>query len=144
MRRNEFIPLLATVLLAAAPPRMPHVVTYRDRGCGCCEGWAKAARSAGYVVQLHELDRGERLKRFGLTAMTAGCHTSVVSGYIVEGHVPFDILAKLLRERPRIRGIALPGMPTGVPGMDGARAGGWDVLTLEVAPRIYARITTTD
>jgi hypothetical protein len=80
------------------------------------------------------------MRRFGLTDATAGCHTSLVNGYVVEGHVPFDIVARLLRERPHIRGIAAPGMPTGVPGMDAPRAGSLDIVTLEARPRVYARL----
>jgi hypothetical protein len=134
--------LLATGLLGVAAPSHAamRIVTYRDPGCGCCEGWVAAARKAGYDVTLHELDRSVRTRRFGLTDATAGCHTSLVNGYVVEGHVPFDVVARLLRERPRIRGIAAPGMPTGVPGMDGPRTGPLEIMTLESHPRVYARL----
>jgi hypothetical protein len=140
MKRIEFVPLVAASLMAASPQKMPHIVTYRDAGCGCCEGWLNAARAAGYPVELHDLDRAERLRRFRLSDATAGCHTSLTDGYIIEGHVPLNIVARLLRERPRIRGIAFPGMPSGVPGMDGPRAGGSDILTLEPRPQVYARV----
>ncbi len=140
MKRIDFVPLLAAEVMAASPQKLPHIVTYRDAGCGCCEGWVKAARAAGYTVELHDLDRGDRLRRFGLGNANAGCHTSLVSGYVVEGQVPLNIVAMLLRERPRIRGIALPGMPSGVPGMDGPRAGGSAILTLEPHSRVYARV----
>ena len=142
MTRTVFASLLATGLLGVAAPSKAstRIVTYRDTGCGCCEGWVAAARKAGYDVTLHDLDRSVRMRRFGLTDATAGCHTSLVNGYVVEGHVPFDIVAQLLRERPRIRGITAPGMPTGVPGMDGPRAGSLEILTLEAHPRVYARL----
>jgi hypothetical protein len=142
MTRSVFASLLATGLLgAAAKPRAAtRIVTYRDAGCGCCEGWVAAARKAGYEVTLHDVDRSVRMRRFGLTDATAGCHTSLVNGYVVEGHVPFDVVARLLRERPRIRGITAPGMPTGVPGMDGPRSGPLEILTLETRPRVYARL----
>jgi hypothetical protein len=80
------------------------------------------------------------MHRFGLTDATAGCHTSLVNSYIVEGHVPFDVVARLLRERPHIRGITAPGMPTGVPGMDAPRFGPLEILTLETPPRVYVRL----
>ncbi len=99
-----------------------------------------AARASGYVVAIHELDRDIRLKRFALTEATAGCHTSLVDGYVVEGHVPLVVLARLLRERPHLRGIAVPGMPTGVPGMDGPRSGHLEVMILEARPRVCARV----
>ena len=142
MTRTAFASLLAMGLLGVAAPSnaATRIVTYRDPGCGCCEGWVAAARKAGYAVTLYDLDRNMRTRRFGLTEATAGCHTSLVNGYIVEGHVPFDIVARLLRERPRIRGIAAPGMPTGVPGMDAPRAGPLEIVTLEARPRVFARV----
>jgi hypothetical protein len=91
----------------------------RDRGCTCCEGWAAAMKAAGYTVGLQELDRTDRLRHFRISEQAAGCHTAQVGGYLVEGHVPLAAVAKLLRERPRTRGVALPGMPTGTPGMPG-------------------------
>ena len=141
MKRATFLPLVAAGLLAAAPTQQHmHIVTFRDRGCGCCEGWVNAARAAGYVVALTDLDRDVRLKRFALTDTTAGCHTSLVDGYVVEGHVPLQVLARLLRERPHLRGITVPGMPTGVPGMDGPRLQPLEVMTLAAHPRVYARV----
>jgi hypothetical protein len=122
MKRAVFIPVVAAGLLAAAPQKLPKIVTVRDRGCGCCEGWVAAARSAGYTVELQELDHEERLRRFHIDEALSSCHTSSVAGYLAEGHVPLAALAKLLRERPRTRGIAVPGMPTGTPGMPGPKA----------------------
>ena len=142
MTRALFASFLAVGLVGAAarPTAATRIVTFRDPGCGCCEGWAAAARKAGYEVTMHDLDRSVRLRRFGLTEATAGCHTSLVNGYIVEGHVPFDVVARLLRERPHIRGIAAPGMPTGVPGMDAPRAGPLEIVTLEARQRVFARV----
>jgi hypothetical protein len=121
MKRAVFIPVVAAGLLAAAPQPRPKIVTVRDRGCGCCEGWIAAARSAGYTVELQDLDHDERLRRFHIDEALSSCHTSSVAGYLVEGHVPLAALAKLLHERPRTRGIAAPGMPTGTPGMPGPK-----------------------
>ena len=142
MNRREFTLLLAAGTMgAAARPAAPvRVQTFRDRGCGCCEGWVAAARKAGYAVTLRDLDREERLRRFALSPALAGCHTSLVAGYVVEGHVPFDVIARLQRERPRLRGIAAPGMPTGVPDMDAPRTGPLEIMTIEAHPRVYARI----
>lgn len=139
MNRNGFL-VLALGLVAAAPSAKSSIVTYRDTGCGCCGGWVAAARAAGFNVALHDLPRSERLKRFAIPDSSAGCHTSFVAGYLVEGHVPLDIVARLLRERPRVRGIVVPGMPTGVAGMEGPRTGPLDVMTLEAHPRLYARV----
>jgi hypothetical protein len=137
MRRRVFLVAGAAATLLGAAPRRARIVTYRDRGCGCCEGWVAAARTAGYSVEMHDVDRAERIRRFRLSDATAGCHTSLVGGYIVEGHVPLDVVARLLSERPHIRGITAPGMPTGVPGMDAPRPGPLDILTLEHPPRLY-------
>lgn len=140
VNRKAFL-ALGVVLVGAAPRPMPSIETIRDAGCTCCEGWVALARAAGYRVSLHDLPRDQRLARFGLTEATAGCHTSAVGGYLIEGHVPLGVVAKLLRERPRVRGIAIPGMPTGIAGMSGRRSGPVDVMTLERRPRVFARIS---
>ncbi len=142
MKRSLFLTTVmaaATPLLGAAAPR-GRMVTTRDTGCGCCESWVGLARQAGYTVELHDLDRSARLRRFGLTQATAGCHTTQIDGYLIEGHVPMDVVARLLRERPKTRGIAIPGMPTGLAGMDGPRADSTTVITLDAHPRIFARV----
>jgi hypothetical protein len=140
MKRTAFLAFSAAGWAALAAPALARarLVTYRDRGCGCCEGWVAAARAAGYEVELHELDHDERLHKFGLTEATASCHTTIAAGYVVEGHVPLEVVAKLLRERPRVRGITLAGMPLGVPGMIGGRTEKLAVLTLEPHPRVFA------
>ena len=144
MTRSTFLPILVAGALAARPAlafaARPRITTYRDTGCACCESWARLARKAGYDVTLHDLDRDVRMKRFGLTAATAGCHTSLIAGYLVEGHVPMNVVARLVAERPRIRGIAFPGMPTGIAGMPGPRANGNEIYTLEAHPRVFARV----
>jgi hypothetical protein len=136
LNRRTFAALLGGAVLGAAPANAstPAMVTYRDTGCGCCHEWVETARAGGYTIQLHDMDHDGRLKRFGLTEATAGCHTTLVAGYIVEGHVPFDVVARLLRERPAVRGITLPGMPLGVPGMPGSRPPGLLVYTLAPSP----------
>lgn len=111
-------------IVAASPALVssaPHITIYRDRGCGCCEGWTAAVRAAGYQVDLLDLDHVERVRRFGISEAVASCHTALISGYLLEGHVPLNAVSKLLREFPKTRGIALPGMPSGVPGMPGPK-----------------------
>lgn len=129
-----------SIQLLGAAPSPVEMTTYRDTGCSCCENWTKVARAAGYRVTLHDLERAERLRRFGLTEATAGCHTTRVAGYIVEGHVPIDVIAKLLRERPKTRGIGIAGMPLGIAGMGGERAASTTIMTLDTPPRVYARV----
>jgi len=141
MKRSAFTSFVGLVLFGAVAPSeaADQIITYRDSGCSCCEGWVAATRRAGYDVELRNIGHEERLKRFGLSEMSS-CHTSLVGGYVIEGHIPPVVIGRLLRERPRIRGVAMPGMPIGMPGMDGPRNGPVDVLTLESKPRVYARV----
>ena len=93
---------------------------YRDPSCGCCEAWAEIARNAGYQVTVIDHPDMAAIKRqYRVPEELASCHTTLVGGYAIEGHVPLADVARLLRERPhRIRGIAVPGMPRGSPGME--------------------------
>jgi hypothetical protein len=102
------------------PSRGMAMIVYRDPSCGCCESWAEIARQAGYTVDLRDdQDMPGVKRRLGVPEQLASCHTVEVAGLVVEGHVPLDQVARLLRERPRgIRGIAVPGMPAGSPGME--------------------------
>lgn len=96
------------------------MTVYRDPSCGCCEAWARVAEDAGYQVTLLDDNNMTAVKqRLDVPTELASCHTTVVNGYVVEGHVPLDQVDRLLRERPSdIRGIAVPGMPIGSPGME--------------------------
>ena len=96
------------------------MTVYRDPSCGCCEAWAGIAEDAGYQVTLLDDNNMTAVKqRLSVPPQLASCHTAVIDGYVVEGHVPLDEVDRLLRERPSdIRGIAVPGMPIGSPGME--------------------------
>jgi hypothetical protein len=96
------------------------MTVYRDLNCGCCEAWARIAGDAGYAVKMVEdADIASVKRRLGVPAQLASCHTALVGGYVVEGHVPIADIDRLLAERPaRVRGIAVPGMPVGSPGME--------------------------
>ena len=96
------------------------MLVYRDPGCGCCEAWADIARKAGYeVIVENRSDMAAVKTQYGVPADLASCHTAIIGGYAVEGHVPMRHVAKLLLEKPRdIRGIAVPGMPRGSPGLE--------------------------
>ena len=104
----------------AVPPQLAAMTVYRDPSCGCCEAWAEIARNAGYQVQLVDHQDMPAIKRqHGVPEELASCHTTIVDGYAIEGHVPLAAVARLLGERPNgIRGIAVPGMPRGSPGME--------------------------
>lgn len=109
-----------------AAPQLAAMTVYRDPNCGCCEAWAEIARKAGYDVTVVDHSDMAAIKRqHGVPAELASCHTTVVGGYAIEGHVPLAAVARLLEERPSgTKGVAVPGMPRGSPGMempDGAR-----------------------
>lgn len=97
---------------------------HKSPGCTCCEGFIAALKEQGAAVLVQEVTE-EELSRFkaaqGIDPALQSCHTTLVAGYVVEGHVPFEAIAKLLREKPALEGIALPGMPIGTPGMPGQK-----------------------
>jgi hypothetical protein len=107
-------------------------VVYKTEGCGCCNGWVEHLRDAGFEVDARNVTDLMSIKRdAGVPASNSSCHTALVDGYVVEGHVPADVIKKLLAERPEIAGVAVPGMPTGSPGMEGPGAKPYDVLTFD-------------
>ena len=111
---------------------------YKSPTCGCCTGWAQHLSESGYEVQVRDLDNLSMVKDYlKVPPAFSSCHTAVVEGYVVEGHVPAEAIDKLLAERPDIRGIALPGMPVGTPGMPGPKEEIWTVYTIEDQPRVF-------
>lgn len=94
----------------------------KDPNCGCCGDHAQYLRDHGYIVEVSESDRLAELRAaLGVPEQLAGCHTIRAEGYVIEGHVPAAALDKLLAERPMIKGISVPGMPAGSPGMGGEK-----------------------
>lgn len=111
-------------LLAALPAWSAEreVTMWKSPTCGCCEGWAEHMRQSGYKVKSVDVDDIDQIKRaYGIPAPMQSCHTAKVDGYLIEGHVPAEAVDKLLKEKPRTRGIASPGMPMGSPGMGGPK-----------------------
>ena len=104
---------------ARAAAARTRIVMHRSPTCGCCLKWAERARSAGFDVTVDPVDDITALKRkLGVPQMLASCHTSEVGGYVLEGHVPLDSVKALLAKKPKVRGLAVPGMPLGAPGME--------------------------
>lgn len=103
-----------------AQPSRPATVVHRDPNCGCCIAWADHLRAAGFPVSLVETtDMASVKQRLGVPAALASCHTGEIAGYVIEGHVPAADIARLLASAPAdIRGLAVPGMPMGSPGME--------------------------
>lgn len=112
-------PPAQTPATAATPDPRPLLVVHKTPWCGCCTAWAEQAEAAGFAVELHDHDDLNPIKdALGVPAHQASCHTAEIDGYFVEGHVPFADVHRLLAERPEARGIAVPGMPLGSPGME--------------------------
>ncbi len=94
------------------------IIVYKTPYCGCCGAWAEEVAKAGYSVKTVDLEDLEAIKKqASVTDELAGCHTAVFGDYILEGHVPLEAIEKLIKEQPKIRGIAAPGMPAGSLGM---------------------------
>ena len=132
-------PALAVAMGGAAVAPPPAVTVYKSPSCTCCTKWIRYLEQAGYKVTAHDMEVVATVKRqLGVPQPLESCHTAVIGAYVVEGHVPADVIARLLREKPAVLGIAVPGMPAGSPGMEGPppqpynvlafqREGGWSV-----------------
>ena len=108
------------------------VTVYKDAQCGCCAKWIEHLSRNGFDVTANNLASVDMMRSaYGVPAQLASCHTAVVAGYVVEGHVPADAIQRLLKERPRIKGIAVPDMLAGSPGMEGARAQHYDIVSFD-------------
>ena len=98
---------------------LPQMVVHRDPSCGCCGAWVVHVRAAGFPVSVVETSELNRVKaRLGVPTTLASCHTTEVGGYVVEGHVPATAIKRLIAEKPQAKGLAVPGMPVGSPGME--------------------------
>lgn len=115
---------------ASAQGVSSHLELWRNPNCGCCNLWVKHLESYQFTVQVHDVEDADALrKKLGLPERFSGCHTSKVGGYVIEGHVPALDIKRLLRERPKALGLAVPGMPYGSPGMElGNKKDPYDVL----------------
>lgn len=108
------LPFVATAAPAAAA--VVHVV--KSPTCGCCAAWVEHVRKAGYSVIVQNGDPSAEAARLGVPNALRSCHTATVGRYALEGHVPAKDIARLVREKPAAAGLAVPGMPTGAPGME--------------------------
>lgn len=104
---------------AQSPASLPLLVVHKHESCGCCGVWVEHMREAGFPVEVNDVEDMEPVKsRLGIPYGMGSCHTAEVDGYFVEGHVPAEDVKRLLSERPAAKGLALPGMPIGSPGME--------------------------
>lgn len=131
--RADAAPQPATAADASAAQQLPTVVVYKSPTCGCCEGWVQHLRAAGFAVDARDVPDNMQLMKVksdaGVPAALQTCHTALVDGYVVEGHVPAEQIKRLLADRPDVVGIAVPGMPMGSPGMEGPGAQPYQVYS---------------
>ena len=108
------------------------LIVYKNASCGCCGEWEKHMRSAGFTVETITLADVTPVKRsLGVPDGMTSCHTATISGYVIEGHVPAEDVNRLLRERPRAKGLAVPGMPSDAPGMNQGRGQSYQTLAFD-------------
>jgi hypothetical protein len=111
------------------------VKLFKNPSCFCCDLYARYLERNGFKVELiNTTDMASVKQKYGVPAQLEGCHTAIVQGYIVEGLVPAQFVQRLLKERPEIKGLSLPGMPVGAPGMEGAKSHPLNVYAIEAAP----------
>lgn len=104
---------------ASAGDTLPRVLVHKSPTCGCCGLWVEHLRDAGFPVEVRDQDNIHPIKeRLGIPFGKGSCHTAQIDGYVIEGHVPVEDIKRLLIERPQARGLTLPGMPAGSPGME--------------------------
>jgi len=133
-RGTLLLPLLAFMMPSAMAATQTRVEVWKGPTCGCCHDWMAHLRANGFVVTAHDDGNTEARARLGMPLRFGSCHTALVDGYAIEGHVPARDIQRLLRERPRAVGLAVPAMPVGSPGMDGpayrGRQDPYDVLLI--------------
>lgn len=123
----------ASLLLVATTFAYAQTIdVYKNAACGCCGKWVEHLRSNGFTPVVHEMDNVDPIReKFGVPKELASCHTAQVSGYAIEGHVPADLIRKLLKEHPKARGLAVPSMVPGSPGMEGSQKVDYAVLLIK-------------
>jgi hypothetical protein len=131
------------LMLADAPALATEVTVYKSPTCGCCQKWVEHMKANGFTVKAIDTEDVVKHKiANGVPYELGSCHTAIVGGYTIEGHVPAGDIKRLLKGRPPVRGLAVPGMPIGSPGMEqGAHKDKYDVLTFDKQGKtsVYAR-----
>ena len=126
----------------SGPAHAATLTVYKSPWCGCCSGWADGLKAEGHSVTIENIENLDTIKKMaGVPESLQACHTALVDGYVVEGHVPIKDIERLLAERPAARGLAVPGMPGGSLGMEGAAPERYEVILFKAdgSTSIYAR-----
>lgn len=140
-RRTVVIAIGLAALQLPAAASTHQVKLYRDPSCHCCDLYARHLEENGFDVDLIDAtDMAPIKQKYGVPESLEGCHTAVVDGYVLEGLIPAKYVAQMLRERPAIKGLSVPGMPTGAPGMPGAKSKPLNVYVIDTStpPKVFA------
>jgi hypothetical protein len=130
-RRALLMSASGLALIGPAHAEPVSVMLYKNPECGCCDGYADYLRDNGFGVTAKATNELTEISRkAGIPSDLQGCHTAFIGGYVVDGHVPVEAIKKLLAERPSIKGITLPGMPEGSPGMVGKKAAPFTIFAI--------------
>jgi Cu/Ag efflux protein CusF len=128
----QAVMLSSSLLGSAAFSALPTIDVYKSAYCGCCEQWVDHLKKNGFTVKSHDVPNPSDCRaKSGIPEQLGSCHTGMVNGYAIEGHVPAAEIKRLLAERPKARGLAVPSMPMGSPGMEGPRSDAYDVLLVQ-------------
>ncbi|CAG0982111.1 hypothetical protein RHDC1_01890 [Rhodocyclaceae bacterium] len=140
LKRNRLLvaALLALAAAGAGAEPLPEVVMHKDPNCGCCGQWAEYLQANGFRVKtVMEDDMQSVKRRFAVPQRLTSCHTAKVGDYVIEGHVPASAIKRLLREKPAVAGLSVPGMPLGSPGMEvPGKKDAYDVVAFDKAGKI--------
>lgn len=150
--RRQLVRLIGGVVTATVAPAPLHarsdrtITVYKEATCGCCGGWVRHMTKSGFGVTAVDVSNIAEIKtKFGIPDALATCHTAEVGGYVVEGHVPAVVIERLLRERPKAKGVAVPGMPLGSPGMENPLHETYEVILFgENEQSVFARCRGTE
>ncbi len=122
----------ASYMLIPGKVMAADVVVYKSPTCGCCKKWVSHMRENGFSVEVHEQYNVTPVKdKYSVPRKLRSCHTAKVGDYVVEGHVPADVVRQLMETKPDIAGVAVPGMPMGSPGMEGHRKDAYDIISFD-------------
>ena len=149
MKRRRFVEVVAIYALAGVPAfaaTAGRIEVFKSPACGCCGKWAEHLQQNGFVVTVHETrDPAAVRAKTGVPDRLASCHTALVGGYVLEGHVPAADIRRLIKEQPKALGLAVPGMPRGSPGMEAPSAESYDVLLIQAdgSTRVYRSYAKT-
>ena len=145
--RRSFVLTTGAVLalgmlpVANAQGALPPVTVYKNPSCGCCGEWVKHIQANGFRVEAHEVGDVTPIRsKHGVPDALTSCHTAVVGGYVIEGHVPAEDIKRLLREKSNVKGLSVPGMVAGSPGMERGRSQPYATIAFdERGSTVFAR-----